>query len=134
MPTTRQHPMGDVSRGIKQLTEGSGLCLIRPDTVKIDTLLAKLCNRHHLSPCDHRAAAAFFAISDRFFGLRLAARASPPFTAPSFDSAAAAALTAGSMTFFSAFSTTVRITRTAACASSSTGFFRLFFLLARVGM
>ena len=36
------------------------------------------------------AFAAFFAISDRFFGLRLAARAGPPFTLPRRPSATAA--------------------------------------------
>jgi hypothetical protein len=44
----------------------------------------------------------------------LAALASPPFDAPSFDSADAAALTAGSTGGRSVFSITVRITRTAA--------------------
>src|SRR5712692_8136829 len=46
----------------------------------------------------HRAAAAFLAISALRLAVRDFALASPPFDAPSFDRAAAAADTAGSIT------------------------------------
>jgi len=81
----------------------------------------------------HLAAAAFFAISERLFALRFAARAGPPSFPPMRPNAAAAARIASVIStgassqgaLASDLAAIVFITRTAACASSSRRFGRL---------
>ena len=78
----------------------------------------------------HRAAAAFLAIAERFRSDNEAARASPPFDAPSFDNATAA----GFFSLTGCFGSSGEPSIFSPMRSSITDRARRFGLLGRVGL